>query len=412
MTTNPLILIVSPDARLAPEIQAGCGGLSSCSPVLRTVPDFPLAVEATRNWRPQIAIIEFVGDMLTLRTIAEELRAASPETMLVCAFRPDVFPPDVAESAVLIEALRCGIADFIRRPVSSADLAQLFDRLATSGEVRSRTVGKLISFISNKGGVGKSTLSVNTAVALAKQYRDRVLLVDASLQMGLCAPMLDIRPQHSLLDAARQRSRLDETLLRQLTTAHPSGLDVLAAPPSALEAGELDDEVMSRVLTIARRTYDCVIVDTFPLLDRVVMAILDLSDRSYIVLDNSVPTVLSGVKFLELLRGMDYPPARQEIVLNRFMRGWGNPSARDVAERLQRNVNHVIPFDRKVQTAANLGEPFVTRAGYWSSSGGAMRRLAEEIDSSMRASAMAGNGNTAAAAASATVNGAGPGDVE
>ena len=46
-----------------------------------------------------------------------------------------------------------------------------------------------------------------------------------------------------------------------------------------------------RVLLMARRTYDYVIIDTFPMFDRTVMTILDLCDRSYIVVENVVPTL-------------------------------------------------------------------------------------------------------------------------
>jgi pilus assembly protein CpaE len=401
-------LVVSHDARLLAEVQSGCAALDDHTPVLRGVEDFHLAVEAARSWRPQLAILELTGDMLALRNLAEELRIASPETVLVCAFRREVFPPDVAESAVLIEALRYGIADFVRRPVSSADMAQLFDRFLTTQTQRQQPLGKIYSCISNKGGVGKSTLAVNLAVALAKQHPERVLLVDASLQMGVCSPMLDLRPTSTLLDASQQRSRLDETLVRQLATPHASGLDVLAAPPNPIDSGEVDDEIMSRVLTLARRTYDHVIVDTFPVFDRVVMAILDLSEKSFIVLDNSVPTILSGIKFLELLEGVEHPPERQVVVLNRFMRGWGNPTARDVAERLQRPIAHVIPFDRRVQTAANLGVPFLLRAGSWSNTARAMRELTRHMTTPASGVPMA-NGTPHAPANSPTATNLTPG---
>ena len=73
------------------------------------------------------------------------------------------------------------------------------------------------SFLSNKGGVGKSTLAVNVATALALKHPDDVLLIDTSLQIGSCAMLLDIKPTTSIVDAVRERDRLDETLLRHLT---------------------------------------------------------------------------------------------------------------------------------------------------------------------------------------------------
>ena len=130
-----------------------------------------------------------------------------------------------------------------------------------------------------------------------------------------------------------------------------------------MEAAEIDDEVLSRVITLARRTYDFVLVDTFPMLDRAMVAVLDLSDRAYIVLENVVPTLLGGVKFLEVLKGLGVSPDRQRVVLNRYTTLPGSVKPAEVANRLGHNVDHVIPFDKGIVVAANTGEPYVLRRG-------------------------------------------------
>ena len=152
--------------------------------------------------------------------------------------------------------------------------------------------------------MGKSTSALNAACGLAVRHPQRVLLIDASLQMGVCASLLDLTPATSISDIVREDGRLDETLIRQLAVPHSSGLHLLAAPAEAVEAGEIDDEVMSRILTLARHAYDFVIVDTFPMLDRAIVAVLDLSDRAYVVVENVVPTVLGAVKLVEVLRSL------------------------------------------------------------------------------------------------------------
>jgi pilus assembly protein CpaE len=241
-------------------------------------------------------------------------------------------------------------------------------------------LGKVVSFVSNKGGVGKSTLAVNVACGLAKQFPRRVLLIDASLQMGVCASLLDLRPATTLTDAVRQRQRLDATLLRQLATPHASGLDLLAAPKDAVEAGEVDDEVMARILTLARRSYDVVVVDSFPLVDRVMMTVLDLSDRVYLVLESMVPTVLGGAKLCQLLDTLGIARGKQRVVLNRYARFSGNLKPADVAERLGRDVDFVVPFEKKLLVATNLGQPLVGRVGRWFSRfGRVMHTLIDDL---------------------------------
>jgi len=358
---SPLhILIVGSDSRLRDEYVAALGTSLESPPVVHYVADFRQAVEAARSHRPALAIAQMASDLTPLRAFADELSAASPETRLVGAFKPEIFAHEVSESAVLIEALRAGVSDFLRRPISAVDVNLLLERLSRQIPTTPGRLGKVVAFMSNKGGVGKSTLAVNAAVGLALRHPGHVLLVDASLQMGTCAAMLDIRPDMSLTDAAREHARLDEMLLRQLAIPHVSGLHLLAAPADAVEGSEVSEETVSRVLSLARRTYDYVIVDTFPFFDRVVMAMLDQTDQVYVVLENVVPTVLGMEKFLKLLQSVGYPIEKQRVVVNRFSRRNGSLPLADASDRLNRNIDLVVPYDQGMVTAANLGRPFIS----------------------------------------------------
>src|SRR5205807_5210981 len=144
----------------------------------------------------------------------------------------------------------------------------------------------------------------------------------------------------------------DETLVRQLATPHPSGLHLLAAPASAVEAAEIDDQVMARILNLARRAYDYVFVDTFPMLDQVMMAVLDLSDRVYIVLESVVPTVLGVARLLTLLEHLGVPAERVRLILNRYTGSTDNLKPAEVEQRLGRPIEHVLPYHKNVIVAA------------------------------------------------------------
>jgi pilus assembly protein CpaE len=87
----------------------------------------------------------------------------------------------------------------LRRPISTTELRTLLDNLThVNGHAvlsAPTTFGSVVTFISNKGGVGKSTLAVNTAVGLAQRYPGRVLLIDGSSQMGAAAALLEVQPE-------------------------------------------------------------------------------------------------------------------------------------------------------------------------------------------------------------------------
>lgn len=378
MSAQPHVLVVGNEPKFLQELESALAALTTQRPIVHHVDDYRRAVEAARTRQPELALVQMGVDWQELKQLAREMNAAAPGTAVVGVYRQGAVDSEIGESAALIESIRAGVQDFIRRPVSSKDLDQLFERIAARPSAKTPVLGKVLAFVSNKGGVGKSTLAVNVATGLAQRFPDRVLLIDTSFQMGVCASMLDLQANTTMADAVREQDRLDTTLLRQLTIVHPSGLHLLAAPNDAVIAAEIDDAIVTQVMTLARRAYDYVIIDTFPLFDRIVMAVLDVADRVYLVLENTVPTVLSGVKYVELLDGLGVERERQRVVLNRNLTGAGNPSQADIAARLNRTVDHVLPYSRQVVAAANMGEPFVLRGQRWWGFGRALRRLIDD----------------------------------
>lgn len=383
-------MLVSSDPKSRIELEAAAANLGQDTLVLHQVADFLRAVETARSRQPQFVFLELAGDLARAHRTAREVLAVAPQTTLIGIYRPDSFPAEVweqaAHGAVFVECVREGIRDFLRRPISANDFRLLLDRNLTARSNSPQRTGSVVSFMSNKGGVGKSTLATNTACALARRGANGVLLIDCSLQMGVCASLLDLHPRTTIIDALHERARLDETLIRELATPHACGVDLLAAPPDAVAAAAVDDELLSQVIAMARRTYEYVVVDTFPLFDRLVISILDLSDRAYVVLENVVPTILSAAKLLQLLSQMHYPSERIQIVVNRFATTSGNPSIAEIAEQLGRPVAHVLPLDRRVVTSANLGQPFALSPRWWSRLSRSHDRLVVEMMDSLRGS--------------------------
>ncbi|MDB5341644.1 MAG: response regulator receiver protein [Schlesneria sp.] len=380
MISAQQILVVETDGRLAGETEAALLAIAGMRTSVQSVSDPHRAIEAARSRRPQLVVLDAALGESVLRTLFEELRAVAPESTAVVAFQSRLFDADSeGGSQFMIEALRAGAKDFLRRPLSTEDLQQLLGRLNASPMSVSAKLGKIILFASNKGGVGKSTLAVNVAARLAQSRRGKVLLLDSSLQLGVCATMLNLKPKATLADAVYERQRLDEILLTQLTTPHSCGLDLLASPSDPVLAAQIDDDGITRVLHLARRTYDFVIIDSFPVLDRAVMAMLDLADRTYLVFENVVPTLIGARQFLSLLKGLQIPPDKLRIVLNRYSLKAGCLRESAVATQLDRSIDQAVPFDHKMLLAANLGVPYALRATRWTRLGRALLNLVDDV---------------------------------
>ncbi len=383
MSITARILILGSDKSLRDEAKLAFDSLGDQSPRFRFVSNANQLFEVLRNQPIDLVLAEFSENPRELNPLVAQISSAVPNARVAAILRPEGFDETVNESTVLIDAMRGGVCDFLRRPLSTADLNRLIGSgtTAENGRVDSRPnqLGRVVSFVSNKGGVGKSTLATNTGVAIARRGKQSVLLIDGSIQMGVGAALLDLNPSATLTDLARESERLDATMIRQTAAVHSSGLHLLAAPADAVEAMEIDDVLMARIITMARQSYDIVIVDTFPMFDRVVIAALDLSDRVFVVLENVVPTLLGGVKLLSVLERIGYPAKRQSIILNRQQRVAGSLSIDDVAERMQRNIDHVLPFDKRVMAAANCGVPIATAMLRFSGFSRALERLADDV---------------------------------
>lgn len=378
---NPQILIVGSDDQLREEVAAALKGIKKWRPVLHQAKDVRQGIEAARARRPELICFELKGDSSALTEFADEVNSSSPESVVVATYRAENFDGDVTESEAIIEGMRAGVADFLRRPLSSGELQQLFDRVFSAAPRSHRPMGKIVSFVSNKGGAGKSTISVNTAVALAMRHPNDVLLVDTSLQLGVAAMMLDVSPKTSIVDAIQESHRLDETLIRQIAMPSNAGLHVLAAPLDAIEASHVDEEGLSRILTLARRAYKYVIIDTYPMLDSVIMAGLDLSDLVYVVFHATVPSVVGNAHFIEVLKKIGVSDARQRICLNySFPKVSGGLKVEDVVDRLGRHVDHVFPFQKKLITALNTGKPYALTCGRRWGFGKALSGVTREIE--------------------------------
>lgn len=381
METTPQILVVGSDPLLRGEVEAAISSLRRWRPVVHYVQTTRQAIEAARNRRPEIVCVQIESDPRTLKTFSEEIAAVAPGSAVVALYRPENLGFGENEHQIIIEAMRAQVQDFLRRPLAGPELQQLLDRTLRKPAETRREMGKVISIVSNKGGVGKSTVSVSMACALAKRLPPgKVLLIDASLHLGSCAPMLDLTPTSGLASAAREKARLDETLVRKLAVRHECGLDLLAAPIDAVDAADIDDEAMSRTITLARRTYDYVIVDTFPMLDGLIMAVLDLSDRAYVVVQNTVPNVVGAARLLPVLEHVGFPKERTRVILNNnFEKAPGTLSVADVEGRLDRAVDHEIPYQKKLITALNTGRPYVLHATQLFGFGKAIKGVVDDL---------------------------------
>ena len=376
------VLIVSGDRTLEEEFRSALSRVPDRRGTVHLVETYREAIDVARRRQPNLILIDIDRAASEIAALSKDLQAQVPDSAIAGTFTPDRLEQGQSEGATVIELLRAQVRDFLRRPLSTTELRAVLDRLFSRLPGSSSTTqGRIAAFVSNKGGVGKSTLSVNVACGLALRHPDEVLLIDTSLQIGTCAMLLDLKPTTSIVDAIRERDRLDKTLLRHLTLRHGSGLRLLAAPADALEGAEVDEEAISRIVNMARRSFRYVIIDTFPMLDSVLMSILDVTDVALVVVQGLAPAVAGTARLLPVLEGLGVTASRQRLVLNYNYKPFlGNLQPADIANRLQRTLDYVVPYESSVLTSMNTGSPQILHSRRWERFGRTVNRLVEDLD--------------------------------
>jgi len=379
---NLRVLIVGGDRSLEEEFRTALARVPDRQGVIHFAETYREAVDVATRRQPTFILIEIDRDVGDVAALSKDLQELVPESAIAGAFRPDRLEQGQSESATIIELLRAQVRDFLRRPLSTTELRAVLDRLFSRlPGAAPAAQGRVAAFLSNKGGVGKSTLSVNVACGLALRHPDDVLLIDASLQVGTCAMLLDLTPTTSIVDAIRERDRLDKTLLRHLTLRHASGLRLLAAPIDALEGAEVDDDAISRIINMARRSFTYVVIDTFPMLDSVLMTILDVTDVAFVVVQGMAPAVAGIARLLPVLEGLGLQASRQRLVLNYNYKPFlGNLRPSDIADRLDRTIDYVVPYEHRVLASMNTGSPHVLHARRWERFGRTINQVVDDLD--------------------------------
>jgi pilus assembly protein CpaE len=219
--------------------------------------------------------------------------------------------------------------------------------------------GQIIALFSPKGGVGRTTVAVNLAVAVATELGKSVVLMDGSFQFGDVGVLLNLNPKNkSIADLVPELEAGELESIDTFVINHSAGIRVLLAPPSPEMAELITPSGVKRVLDALRRNHDFVIVDCTSWFNETTLAILDSADTVLTMLSLEITSIKNMRLFLEVAEQLGYEPNKIKLVLNRADSSLGIRVA-DVESSIGRKVDHTIVSDgRSVVYALNRGVPF------------------------------------------------------
>lgn len=355
MARTPAVLVIDQD----PEVRFQVKRLLAQVP-FEFKGDAGLGVEAVvgaSEARPDIVLCGLREPVARALETIESLVHALPQTPLIVY-------AESSDLALVRRAMQAGARDFLLSPFSadelSRSLAEALEseerrRLRDTGAAVSGPHGRLITVFGAKGGVGKTSVATNLAVALSRRCGQATVLIDLDDTFGDAAAALSVTAERTVTEAIRQQDAGDH---KRALAYHASGLAVLAAPQSPLEwRGITGDEVRTLLRTLSRE-FDCVVVDTASSLGDASIAALQEAGRVLWVSTPEYASVRDSLQAFQAVRSLGAPQDRIGVVLNHT-----SPETEVAADSIEQAlacpIFWTIPYDRRLRHAAQLGEALV-----------------------------------------------------
>src|SRR4051794_22886366 len=212
------------------------------------------------------------------------------------------------------------VADFLVKPITTADLVRSCIRVLQGPGREENTESQIYTFIPAAGGVGTTTLALQTAFQLHNSVTRgaSTCVVDLNFQQGACAEYLDLEPRFDIAEIENQPERLDRQLLDVMLSKHASGLCVLAAPTRPSEMRSFNTDLVVRVLDLVSAYFDNVVIDMprtwFPWTETVLLG----SNKLYIVSEMTVPCLRHTQRLIQAIYETAGKEVKPNVIINRY----------------------------------------------------------------------------------------------
>ncbi len=360
MARVPQIIVIDPDRESTTEIQKmlsmlGFGVLASAG---YGVEAFTLA----HQLKPDVILMRVEEPLVRPIQTLSKLNDGMPDLPII------VFSTE-SNIRLMRQSMVSGASDYLQEPLQADEVESSITRVLEKKDRENKRrrgeladpvpQGTVITVFGAKGGIGKTTISSNLAVALAMEAHQTVALVDMDTRFGDVAITMDIPVERSIADLARNLDNVDRTTLKEYLVQHESGVRILPAPTRPSDWRNLSAANIRDVVDVLAQTHDFVILDTPGTFNEIVAAAIEVGTMILLVTTLDMASIKDTVLALEMLHerfGND--DERIKVVLNRAGMDTG-VREKDVERTLDAELWWRIPQDNEVVKAAQLGRPIV-----------------------------------------------------
>ncbi|MGH6729786.1 MAG: AAA family ATPase, partial [Sphingomicrobium sp.] len=282
----------------------------------------------------------------------QQLAAAVDTPLIAAAYDPPL--------ALVRSLVRAGATDVISLPLTIDELESALepvrDEIARRQGTRHEANGKLVTVIKSVGGVGATALLSQLAIRFAERESasgNESCIIDLDVQFGDIAFQLGMQSKLTLFDLLEAGNRLDADMLRATTSRHPSGLNLLSAPPDMMPMEGMPSEQLLQIVELATHEFGVVFVDLPTNWTNWSLSLAARSDIIFLVTELSIAGLHRARRQLDLLRSQDLGALDVRVIVNRFEKSQARKiGTKDVRDALGRDVSYYISNDFSLMHSA------------------------------------------------------------
>lgn len=313
-------------------------------------------LEAAPN-SPEQLVVDISGSAMPLTEVNALADACEPSiNVVVVGDRNDI--------GLFRDLMRLGVSDYIAKPITPTLMQRTLSFQGHHAEVvRSSRVGKVVSVVGLRGGLGTTTVAATLSSLLANRIARRAVLIDLNQQTGDLAAMLNLPPSQGLTEAVQNVHRIDPVFMESAFVQHGSRLSVLYSDLGMQDENVATPDAIRELVNVLQQHYHYIIFDVPLIGGPLLWHMIEHSDVNLILSDLTAVSVRSYMKMQKMFNPQATTQRNMLVVNHVRPENFSSITRTEFETTIERRVDYVIPYGgQHMAVAENLGEVHATQS--------------------------------------------------
>ncbi|HAN10745.1 MAG TPA: histidine kinase [Clostridiales bacterium] len=321
------------------------------------------AIDMAQKHEPDVILMDINMPVLTGIEAAEQIMYRLPDTVIIMMSVQK-------EADYLKKAMEAGAKNYILKPFNTEEIINTIQntykkerdkkqQMEKIKEKKDMRAPKSIAIFSAKGGVGKSTTAINTAIAIKKETNKKVIIVDMDVYFGDICTMANVEPSITMIELIEEMVMISGENIHDYIIETEIGVDILAAPKKPEYADYVTVEHAKKIANILKENYDYIIFDLDNKFSDLNLAIMDQVDLILYITTMEITSIKNAKLGIDVMRSLNYASEKIKLIANKSDANYGI-SLSDIKKVLEREVDFsIINNDKIVINSINKGLPLM-----------------------------------------------------